>query len=92
MAPLPGGDDGGNHGGFSAALLDGLELVIPPTVASSLLSPLLLLESIAGAFTETGRDLILPVLILIVGILWTEGRRRRYSGTLHDETMTGTRS
>jgi hypothetical protein len=52
-------------------------LVIPPAVASSLLSPLLLLESIIGAFLETGRGLLIPGLLLAVGLLWADRRRRR---------------
>jgi hypothetical protein len=74
---LPDSTSGSGGGGLSNLLLDGLELVIPPAVASSLLSPLLLLESVFGAFMETGRGLLIPGLLLVAGVLWTEGRRRR---------------
>ena len=62
---------------LSTILLDGLELAIPPSVATSLVSPLLLLESLIGAFIETGRNLLLPGLLLAVAISWSEIRRRR---------------
>lgn len=77
LGPLPDSTSGNGSSGFSNLLLDGLELVIPPAVASSLLSPLLLLESVFGAFVATGRGLLIPGLLLVVGVLWTEGRRRR---------------
>jgi hypothetical protein len=72
---------------LSGALLDGLEVAIPPSIASSLLSPLLLLESTVGAFTATGRDLTMPALLLIVGVLWTEGRRRRRPRPILDKAI-----
>lgn len=79
MSPLIDDEKGGDHEGFSNTLLDGLEVAIPPTVASSLLSPVLLLESILRAFLETGRGLLIPGLLLILGMLWTDRRRRRDS-------------
>ena len=77
LSPLPGDASDGDQGGLTSGLLDSLELAIPPAVASSLLSPLLLLESIFGAFVATGRGLLIPGLLLAVGILAAEGRRRR---------------
>jgi hypothetical protein len=77
LSPLPDDDGDESQGGLTSGLLDSLELAIPPAVASSLLSPLLLLESILGAFFATGRGLLIPGLLLVVGILAAEGRRRR---------------
>jgi hypothetical protein len=76
LNPLVKRDAVVEHEGFSSTLLDGLELAIPPAVASSLLSPLLLLESILGAFLETGRGLLIPGMLLLLGLAWNEGRRR----------------
>lgn len=63
---------------MSAKLVGALEVVIPPNVASALLSPLMLVEAIVSAFATTGRDLLMPALLLVAVILWTEGRRRRW--------------
>lgn len=78
MSPLPtNGDTGGEQPNLSGVLIDDLELVIPPAVATTLLSPLLLVESIVNAFWRTGRDLLIPGLLLLVGVLWTDAQRRR---------------
>ena len=62
---------------MSAELFEGLDVVIPPLVASALLSPLILLEALVGAFVATGRDLILPGLILLMLALWMARDLRR---------------
>jgi hypothetical protein len=77
LPPQPSVESDEGHGGLSDSPVDSLELVIPPAVTSSLLSPLLLLESIFLAFVATGSGLLIPGLLLLVGVLWTEGQRRR---------------
>lgn len=65
--------------GMSAALFDDLEVVIPPLVASAILSPLVLFEALIGAFVETGRDLVFPgiLLLLVAGWMGNDLRRQR---------------
>lgn len=82
LAALPEPDDadrgGARPGGaFSSALIDGLALVVPPAVAAVLLSPLLLLEALVATFAGTGRELLVPLVILVVGVAWIGGARRR---------------
>ena len=84
LSALP--ESAGGHTGFSGVLLDGLEVVIPPTVATSLLSPLLLLESIAMAFVRTGLELLVPGLLLMLVVLWGDDRRRKRSVLLEPES------
>lgn len=84
LAALPQPDDadrGDARPGqaFSNALIDGLTLVIPPGVATALLSPLLLLEALLATFAGTGRELLAPLIILVVGVAWIGGRHRRNS-------------
>ncbi len=68
--------DGGRT--MSAELFEGLDVVIPPLVVGALLSPLMLLEALVGAFVATGRDLILPALILLALALWMANDLRRH--------------
>ena len=81
LAALPDSGDadrGGSRAGgtFSTALLDGLTLVVPPAVASALLSPLVLLEALVSVFATTGRELLVPLAFLVAGVAWVGGRRR----------------
>ncbi len=62
---------------MSAELFEGLDVVIPPVVATALLSPLLLVEALLSAFVATGRDLILPGLLLLGVALWMANDLRR---------------
>jgi hypothetical protein len=84
LSPLPDDKTGGDEepDALSGHLLDGLEIVISPAAASSLVSPLLLFESLVGAFSETGRSLLIPGLLLVVGVLWAERRRRGHGPKL----------
>ena len=78
MGPIPVYSSDAHQGGFTSGLLDSLDLAIPPAVTSSLLSPLLLLQSIVGAFLATGQGLLIPGLLLLVGVLLMDRRRRRH--------------
>lgn len=87
LAALPDSDDAGRGGSrpggtFSNALLDGLTLVVPPAVAAALLSPLVLLEALVSVFAATGRELLIPLVVLVAGVAWAGGRRRA------DDTIT----
>ena len=62
---------------MSAELFEGLDVVIPPVVATALLSPLVLVEALLSAFVATGRDLILPGLLLLAVALWMANDLRR---------------
>lgn len=72
--------------GLSAGLLEGLEVVIPPVVANVVLSPLILIEALVGAFVATGRDLVIPGIVLAVLALWiardTNRRRDKPTGAV----------
>ncbi len=63
---------------MSSELFEGLDVVIPPLVAGALLSPLILLEALVSAFVATGRDLVLPTLILLALALWMANDLRRH--------------
>jgi hypothetical protein len=75
MAALPT-DDGSNDGtapeprSMSGALFEGLDVAIPPLVASAILSPLMIAEALLAAFLETGRELMIPSLLLLAGSIW----------------------
>ena len=75
--PGPGNTDDGIGHGMSGALITGLEVVIPPLVATALVSPLILLEALLGAFIDTGRDLVFPAIALLVVSLWLARDLRR---------------
>ena len=72
MAALPTDDmpETESGGAMSSTLLEDLGVVIPPLAATALLSPLILLEALAGAFFATGRDLLLSGFLLLVVALW----------------------
>lgn len=70
--------DGRRPGGaLSSALIDGLALIVPPGVAAAILSPLLLLEALVATFAATGRELVIPLATLVIGVVWIGGRWRR---------------
>jgi hypothetical protein len=81
MAAIPEPDQtiaGAQRGDMSMRLTEGLEVVIPPLAATALLSPLILLEALLGAFVDTGRDLLIPGFLLFAASLWmTRGVRKR---------------
>lgn len=92
LAPIPETDDGDESGGaLSGTLFDGLELVIPPTVEAAILSPLLLLQSLFAAFTDAGRDLAVPALLLLLGagFVANESRLRLVVGALRRTRRSG---
>lgn len=57
-------------GPVSGLLLSGLEIVVPPAVADVLVSPLLVLEVLLRALTESGRAVVLPAAFLAVATGW----------------------
>lgn len=62
--------------GLSGAFIDALELVIPPVVATALVSPLLILEALAAALFDTGQALLISGLLLLVGAAWVASGAR----------------
>ncbi|MDJ0924819.1 MAG: hypothetical protein QNJ77_09665 [Acidimicrobiia bacterium] len=77
LAALPVGDSNPPPAdGALNTLFAGLEVVIPPPVAAAVLSPLVLVGAIAGAFTTTGRELLLPGVLLVCTALWVVWRSR----------------
>jgi hypothetical protein len=54
---------------LTAGMLKDLELVVPPGVATALLSPVLVLEAFIAALASTGRALWLPALLLVAGAI-----------------------
>ena len=78
LAPLPNAVDVETSApsGVSSRFIDGLELVIPPSVAIALVSPLLLLEAFVGAFADGGRALLLPGVLLLLGTAWVANESR----------------
>lgn len=96
LAALPLPDDaerGGSRpgGAFSNALLDGLTLVVPPAVAAALLSPLVLIEAVLAVFASTGRELLVPLVVLVAWVAWAGGRRRRHVPAAATEPSGGAR-
>ncbi|MCP4307591.1 MAG: hypothetical protein GY788_22510 [bacterium] len=87
LSPLPGTERQESQAGLSRGLLESLELAIPPAVASSLLSPLLLVRSILGAFVATGRGLLIPGILLTIAFLLVGGRRRRQQSLLETDAL-----
>ncbi|MDX2467480.1 MAG: hypothetical protein QNL12_09210 [Acidimicrobiia bacterium] len=82
MAALPGDDDSANGVGsepqtMSGALFEGLDVVIPPLAAAAILSPLMILEALVGAFVETGRELFIPSVLLLAASIWMFHDTRR---------------
>jgi hypothetical protein len=57
-------------GSLAGSALDGLELVIPPWAASMVASPLVVIGFVFEAMTDSGRAILLPVVLLLVGMLW----------------------
>jgi hypothetical protein len=62
---------------MSGRLLDEIGAAIPPLAATAIVSPVLLGEAFVGAFAETGRDLVVPGVILLVGVTWISRSSRR---------------
>ena len=56
--------------GITEGLLDGLDLVLSPPIATALLSPLLVFSALAQALTDSGKALLLPGFMLLVGFLY----------------------
>ena len=62
--------------GLSGTFIDAVELVIPPQVATALVSPLLVVESFFAAFTDSGQALLMPGLLLLLGAAWMANESR----------------
>jgi hypothetical protein len=56
--------------GITDGLLEGLDLVLSPPIATALLSPLLVFSAFAQALTDSGKALLLPGFMLLVGFLY----------------------
>ncbi len=84
MTALPGKDnaDGGSNveaHSMSSAIFEGLDVVIPPLAAVAILSPLMIVEALLYAFVETGRELVIPSVLLLAASIWMfyDTRRER---------------
>ncbi len=55
---------------WAGSALDGLELVIPPWAAGMVVSPLMVVGFVLDAMTDSGRAIMLPVVLLLAGMLW----------------------
>ena len=58
------------NSGITEGLLEGLDLVLSPPIATALLSPLLVFSALAQALTDSGKALLLPGFMLLVGFLY----------------------
>ncbi len=56
--------------GITEGLFEGLDLVLSPPIATALLSPLLVFSALAQALTDSGKALLLPGFMLLVGFLY----------------------
>lgn len=59
-----------------SGLVDDLGLVIPPQVAAALISPLLVLEALIGAVFDSGRAMLGPGIVLLLGVMWIANESR----------------
>lgn len=55
---------------WTGSIIKGLELVIPPWAAAIVASPLMILGFVLEAMTDSGKAIMLPVALLMVGMLW----------------------
>jgi hypothetical protein len=55
---------------WAGSALDGLELVIPPWAAGMVVSPLMVIGFVFDAMTDSGRAIMLPLVLLLAGMLW----------------------
>jgi hypothetical protein len=96
LLPLPGagGSEAAERAGLSHALIEALELVIPPRVATAVVSPLLVLEALLRAFTDGGQVLAVPGILLLLGVGWMAHQSlllsllRRLRRRQHDEVTS----
>jgi hypothetical protein len=96
LLPLPGAGDSetAERAGLSHALIEALELVIPPRVATAVISPLLVLEALLRAFTDGGRVLAVPGILLLLGAGWVAHESmllsllRRFRRRQHEEVTS----
>ncbi len=56
--------------------LEGLDLVVSPTISTALLSPVLVLEALARALSDAGQAVVLPGLLLAFGVLYLSNEAR----------------
>ncbi len=61
---------------ISGDFLEGLDLVVSPTISTALLSPFLVLEALARALSDAGEAIVLPGLLLAFGVLYLSNEAR----------------
>jgi hypothetical protein len=64
---------------LTGTLTNGLSVVLPPTVATAVLSPLIVFEVLLGTLVSSARSLVLPSLLLLISWVLLMPRRRRHS-------------
>lgn len=88
MAALPEQDDidGDRQShSMSTALFEGLDVAIPPLAAAAILSPLMIAEALLSAFVETGRELLIPSVLLLLTSIWMYYDTRRHRNKTSSE-------
>ena len=58
------------------SFVDDLGVVIPPQVATALVSPLLVLEALVGAVADSGKAMLGPGAVFLLGALWIANESR----------------
>jgi hypothetical protein len=56
------------HGAWGGSIVDGLELVIPPWAAALVASPLLVFLFLVASLTDSGREVLVPTLVLVAAL------------------------
>ncbi|MDP9494868.1 MAG: hypothetical protein M3P87_06470 [Actinomycetota bacterium] len=64
---------------WTGSVIKGLELVIPPWAAAIVASPLMILGFVLEAMTDSGKAIMLPVALLMVGMLWVVFESRGFA-------------
>ncbi len=87
-ATLEAGDEATSFG-LSGSFEGALSVVLPPQMASAIVSPLIVLEMLLRVLFDSVEDLVPSALLLAVAFIWMLSSRRRREEPIPAQATTG---
>ena len=82
-------DDAATAAGLSGSFEGALSVVLPPQIASAIVSPLIVLEMLMRVLFDSVEDLIPSALLLAVAFIWMLRQGRRREEPIPGQAATG---
>ena len=82
-------DDAATAAGLSGSFEGALSVVLPPQIASAIVSPLIVLELLMRLLFDGVEDLVPPALLLAVAFIWMLRQGRRREEPIPGQAATG---